>query len=98
MWSASSLGPFVRDLWRSFEPGMEVSEDTMELDREKRILGDEEDGEDGEDKELALELLMYSDRQAAVAFRERIIPFAVQWYIGEAAPVDSDVGEEGGRT
>ena len=85
-----------RDLWRSLEPGMEMSEDMLELYRAMRVPLDEEDGQDAEDKVVAFELLMYSDRRAAGAFRDSLIPYATQWYTGETASVDSDVEEEGG--
>ena len=70
---------------------MEVHEDMLEPYREICVPDDEEE----EDKELALELLMYSGRQAAVAFRDSLISFAVQWYQGEALE-DSD-SEDVGR-
>merc|ERR1719356_661141 len=56
----------------------------------RAIAQDEEEDDDVEDEEL-LAYLMDSDYEVGTALRDYVIPFAVRWYTGEAAPeVDDD--------
>lgn len=44
--------------------------------------------EDAEDDDEMMEMLMDSDLQIGSCFRDYLVPFAVRWYTGEAAPDD----------
>lgn len=83
---------FFRNFHRHLEPDMKLSEDMFE---EARTLY-EGDEEENEDDEQILEMLMDNDYQVGCALRDNIIPFAVRWYTGEAAPDqdDDDYDEE----
>merc|ERR1719282_1932529 len=51
---------------------------------------DEEDEEDDEEDDELVKYLMDGDHDIGMAMRDNIIPFAVRWYTGEAAPEDDD--------
>merc|ERR1719214_366446 len=66
------------------EQGMGLPDD-MNLELEEG-MPDDEDG--------VVEMIMESDLQIGEALKESIIPFAVRWYTGEAAPDDDDDDED----
>eukprot|EP00448_Togula_jolla_P010715 CAMPEP_0170605676 /NCGR_PEP_ID=MMETSP0224-20130122/20100_1 /TAXON_ID=285029 /ORGANISM="Togula jolla, Strain CCCM 725" /LENGTH=301 /DNA_ID=CAMNT_0010930695 /DNA_START=33 /DNA_END=938 /DNA_ORIENTATION=- len=51
-------------------------------------------GSDEEDEEELMMELMDSDYEAGCAMRDEIIPYAIRWYTGEAAPEESDEESE----
>merc|ERR1712039_712166 len=51
--------------------------------------------EDDADEESLLNLLMQQDYEVAAAIKDEIIPWAVRWYTGEAAPDRDDDDEDG---
>lgn len=80
---------FFRDFFRNLQPDMKLPEDAKEM---ARSLADEED-EDDDDEELC-QYLMDNDHECGIAVRDNIIPFAVRWYTGEAAPDYDRMDEE----
>jgi len=76
---------FFRNFFRNLKPGMELPDD-INLE-EARALCDEEDEEDDEGM---IELLMENDYEIGCCIRDQLVPFAVRWYTGEAAPDDDD--------
>jgi len=83
---------FFRDFLRSLHPGMKLTEDM--LDQARQICDDEEEDEEEEDGEEIVEMLMENDYEVGCALRDNIVPFAVRWYTGEAAPDDDDSEDE----
>jgi len=79
---------FFRDFFRNLKQGDELPEDAK---MQAQMMMDEEDEEEEGDEEL-LAYLMDNDHEIGTALRDNIIPFAVRWYTGEAAP---EMGEEG---
>jgi len=80
---------FFRDFFRNLKPGMEMPEDA------KAQLAGMMDGED-DDPEADEEMLAYimdNDYEVGCALRDNLIPFAIRWYTGEAAP-DFERGED----
>merc|ERR1712136_125330 len=66
------------------EQGMSVPDDVnLDLDDE----GDEDESE-------IIEMLMQHDHEVGQAIKGQIIPYAVRWYTGEAAPDDDDDDED----
>jgi len=51
-------------------------------------------GDDDMEEEDMVEALLDNAHEAAIALRTQILPFAVRWYTGEAAPDESDEEEE----
>lgn len=76
---------FFRNFFRNLKPDMPVPED-VNLDEARQMV---EDGDD-EDDEGMMELLMENDYEIGCSLRDMLIPFAVRWYTGEAAPDDYD--------
>ncbi|CAJ1443473.1 unnamed protein product [Effrenium voratum] len=79
---------FFRDFFRSLKEGDELPEDvdTQQLSMQ---MGDED-----MDEEEMVDALMENAYECGMALRTQIIPFAVRWYTGEAAPEDDDDEEE----
>merc|ERR1711972_1181329 len=50
--------------------------------------------EDDADEESLLNLLMQQDYEVAAAIKDELIPWAVRWYTGEAAPDRDDDDDE----
>merc|ERR1712227_1066146 len=46
--------------------------------------------DDDDDDDEILEMFMDRDHEIGGAVKEQLIPFAVRWYTGEAAPDDDD--------
>merc|ERR1719232_300317 len=55
---------------------------------------DEEEEVDDEDEEELMTYLMDNDHEVGTALRDNIIPFAIRWYTGEAAPEYERMGPE----
>jgi len=74
---------FFRDFFRTLKPGEPVPDDLN--------LEDMLDEDDEEDDDEIMEMLMDRDHEIGTAIQDQLIPFAVRWYTGEAAPEeDSD--------
>jgi nucleosome assembly protein 1-like 1 len=74
-----------RHFFRNMEEGMTIPEDVnLEFD---------EDEVDDEDE--VINMMMENDYEIGEAIKDQIIPFAVRWYTGEAAPEDEDDDEDG---
>lgn len=80
---------FFRVFFRNLKPDMPIPDD-VNLE-EMRALCDDEDEED---EEGLVDLLMENDYEIGCAVREQLIPYAVRWYTGEAAPDDEDYDED----
>lgn len=76
-----------RHFFRTLKPDMPVPDD-VNLD-EMGGMCDEDDDDEG-----IVEMLMENDHEVGMALRDQIIPFAVRWYTGEAAPDDDDDDED----
>lgn len=76
-----------RHFFRTLKPDMALPDD-VNLD-DMGGMCDEEDEEGG-----IVEMLMDNDHEVGMALRDQIIPFAVRWYTGEAAPDDDDDDED----
>jgi len=76
---------FFRDFFRNLKPGDPVPEDmNLELD-----------SDEDEDDDDMMEMIMDRDHEMGQAIKEQLIPFAVRWYTGEAAPdMDDDDDDE----
>jgi len=80
---------FFRNFFRNLSAGDPMPELGAE---EVRALCDEDDEDD---EEGMLELLMENDYEIGTSVRDQLIPFAVRWYTGEAAPdIDFDEDDE----
>lgn len=73
---------FFRHFFRSLSPGMPVPDD-VNLDMDDM-------SEEAEDEDQIIDMLMENDFEIGQVVKDQIIPFAVRWYTGEAAPDDSD--------
>jgi len=84
---------FFRDFFRNLSPDTELPEDAKD---QARAMAEEEDDEedDDDDDEALIEYLMDGDHEIGMALRDNIIPFAVRWYTGEAAPEMDDDDED----
>jgi len=76
-----------RHFFRTLKPDMAVPDD-VNLD-DMGGMCDEDDDEEG-----IVEMLMDNDHEVGMALRDQIIPFAVRWFTGEAAPEDDDDDED----
>jgi nucleosome assembly protein 1-like 1 len=73
-----------RHFFRNMEQGMGIPDDVhLEFDE------DDVDDEDG-----LVDMMMDNDYEIGEAIKDQIIPFAVRWYTGEAAPEDDDDDDE----
>jgi len=81
---------FFRDFMRNLEAGMDPTPDMIE--QAQGMFEDDEEDED--DYGAIIEMLMENDLEVGCALRDNIIPFAVRWYTGEAAPDESDDDDE----
>jgi len=79
-----------RDFFRSLSQESKLTEEMRTRCRAMGMMEDDDSDEDEEDDEQILEYLMDADHQIGQAVRDNIIPFAVRWYTGEAAPDDDD--------
>merc|ERR1711865_1170953 len=76
-----------RHFFRTLKPDMPVPDD-VNLD-DVGGMCDEDDDDEG-----IMEMLMDNDHEVGMALRDQIIPFAVRWFTGEAAPDDDDDDSE----
>lgn len=83
---------FFRSFFRNMKKGQPLPDDMDAHEIEMQMGLDESDEELDEDK--IAELVMDRDYESAEALRDNVIPFAVRWYTGEAAPADSDDDED----
>jgi len=81
---------FFRDFLRNLEAGMKPTLDMIE--QAQAMLEDDEDDED--DYGAIIDMLMENDFEIGCALRDNIIPFAIRWYTGEAAPEEDDDDED----
>mmetsp|Transcript_123026 Transcript_123026/g.244868 ORF Transcript_123026/g.244868 Transcript_123026/m.244868 type:complete len:338 (-) Transcript_123026:19-1032(-) len=81
---------FFRDFMRNLEAGMKPTPDMIE--QAQAMWEDDDENED--DFDAVIDLLMENDFEVGCALRDNIIPFAVRWYTGEAAPEEDDDDEE----
>jgi len=81
---------FFRDFFRNLAPGSPLPEDAKQ--QAMMIADGEADDDDGDEELMAF--LMEADHEIGSALRDNVIPFAVRWYTGEAAP-DMDFDDEG---
>merc|ERR1712060_561404 len=72
---------FFRNFFRNLRPDMPIPDD-VNLEAAKEMVDDS----DMEDDEEMMGLLMENDHEIGVSIGERLIPFAVRWYTGEAEP------------
>jgi len=77
---------FFRSFFRSLKAGEAVPDDV-------NLEGMDMDEEDM-DEDTLLEYMMENDHEVGCAFRDQIIPYAVRWYTGEAAPEEDDADED----
>jgi len=82
---------FFRSFIPKLEQGMKLTE---ELRVQAESLQDEDDEEEDDDE--MLEAIIQHDYELGLALGDNIIPFAVRWYTGEAAPEmdDDDLEDE----
>lgn len=73
---------FFRDFFRSMHAEMELPEDARQEDI------------DDEELEDYVRYLMANDHEIGVALQHHIIPFAIRWYTGEAAPDYERMGDD----
>jgi len=78
---------FFRVFFKSFKEDGPVPED---IDLEAMGLGEDDDDDD----QQIMEMIMDNDHDMGCAVRDNIIPYAVRWYTGEAAPDMDDDDEE----
>merc|ERR1711865_604867 len=76
-----------RHFFRTLKPDMPVPDDVNLED--VGGMCDEDDDDEG-----IMEMLMDNDHEVGMALRDQIIPFAVRWYTGEAAPDDDEDDED----
>lgn len=79
---------FFRSFFRTLKEGGRLPDD---VDPEELSMMC---GEEDVDEEQLVELLMENDHEVGSAIRDNIIPFAVRWYTGEAAPDNDDDDDE----
>jgi len=84
---------FFRSFFRNLKEGGPLPDD---IDPEE-MRGMCEDSEDEGDEEQIISYMMENDHEGGCALRDNIIPFAVRWYTGEAAPEDDDDDDEDGE-
>lgn len=80
---------FFRKFFRHLKCDDPLPEDLQQL----VMQCDDDDESDDEDMDL-MEEFMENDRDMADALMDQIVPFAVRWYTGEAAPEDDDDDDE----
>eukprot|EP00441_Pelagodinium_beii_P045760 CAMPEP_0197624652 /NCGR_PEP_ID=MMETSP1338-20131121/4218_1 /TAXON_ID=43686 ORGANISM="Pelagodinium beii, Strain RCC1491" /NCGR_SAMPLE_ID=MMETSP1338 /ASSEMBLY_ACC=CAM_ASM_000754 /LENGTH=287 /DNA_ID=CAMNT_0043194831 /DNA_START=31 /DNA_END=894 /DNA_ORIENTATION=- len=80
---------FFRNFFRTIKEGSPLPEDV-----DPHELAMQVDADDEPDEEDLVDALMEMDHSAGEAIRWNIIPFAVRWYTGEAAPDGGDEDEE----
>jgi len=82
---------FFRDFFRNLDSeNTKLSEEDKEL-MQGSMMGDPEDDDDDGDM---LEYLMDGNYEMGCALRDTVIPFAVRWYTGDAAPDMEDDDED----
>jgi nucleosome assembly protein 1-like 1 len=82
---------FFRHFFRNLKEGGPLPDD---IDPEE-MRGMCEDSDDEGDEEQIISFMMENDHEAGCALRDNIIPFAIRWYTGEAAPEEDDDDDEG---
>jgi nucleosome assembly protein 1-like 1 len=80
---------FFRKFFRHLKCDDPLPDDLQQL----VMQGDDDDDSDDDDMDL-MEEFMENDRDLADALKDQIVPFAVRWYTGEAAPEDDDDDDE----
>jgi len=78
---------FFRDFFRNLKPGEPLPDDAKE---QARMMAEDEEEEDDDDDEDLIAYLMENDLEIGQCVRDNIIPWAVRWYTGEAAPEEDD--------
>lgn len=73
-----------RSFFRSLKKDEEFPEDLVDMEEDESDL----------DPEEMVEAFLEQQYDMGVALRDQIIPFAVRWYTGEAAPEDDDDEDE----
>merc|ERR1712127_851769 len=77
---------FFRDFFRSLKPGGPIPDDLN--------LEDMLDSDDEENDDEIMEMLMDRDHEIGTAIQDQLVPFAVRWFTGEAAPECDDEDED----
>ncbi|CAE8621987.1 unnamed protein product [Polarella glacialis] len=72
---------FFRGFFRNLRPDMPMPDD-VNLEEIQQMCDDEDD------EEGMVEMLMENDHEIGCSVRDNLIPYAVRWYTGEAAPED----------
>jgi nucleosome assembly protein 1-like 1 len=80
---------FFRKFFRHLKCDDSLPEDLLQI----VLQCDEDDESDDSDMGL-MEQFMENDRDMADALKDQIVPYAVRWYTGEAAPEDDDDDDE----
>jgi len=80
---------FFRGFFRHLKVGMPIPDD-VNLEEAQQLLDEDDDGDD----EQMMDLLMENDYEIGCCVRDQLIPFAVRWYTGEAAPDEDDDFDE----
>jgi len=81
---------FFRNFFRALKQGDPVPDD-VNMENFEGMMEDEEE-DDG-----MMDMLMEQDYEIGTCVRDQLIPFAVRWYTGEAAPDDDDDFDEDGE-
>ncbi|OLP89751.1 Nucleosome assembly protein 1,1 [Symbiodinium microadriaticum] len=79
---------FFRGFFRHLKEGMPIPDD-VNLEDARGLMEDDDDDDEG-----MMELLMENDYEIGCCVRDQLIPFAVRWYTGEAAPEDHGYDED----
>merc|ERR1712112_772086 len=93
---------FFRIFFRNLKKGDEPPEDLVAFQRARDE--DESESEEEDDADDLMEMLMDDDHHKGCAMRSAIIPYAVRWFTGEAAPEDKKMiknnlfAADGGQT
>lgn len=78
---------FFRNFFKNLKPGMPIPEDIDTEEARQMCDGDDDD-------DTLMEILMETDLEMGCALRDMLIPYAVRWYTGEAAPDHDDESDE----
>eukprot|EP00439_Symbiodinium_sp_Y106_P043980 s1820_g5.t1 len=79
---------FFRGFFRNLKEGMPIPDD-VNLEDARGLMDDDDDDDD-----QMMELLLENDYEIGCCVRDQLIPFAVRWYTGEAAPEDHGFDED----
>jgi len=84
---------FFRNFFRSLKKDSPLPDDVDPQEIAMGLGADDMD-EDNMDEDTLVGLMLENDHDMGVAIRDNIVPFAVRWYTGEAAPDDDDDEDE----